>query len=60
MLLLRILVFLTLVLAGLSALAYLLTRDRRYARLSWGLVKLMALVGAVFLALLVLERLVLI
>jgi hypothetical protein len=60
LLLLRILVFLALVLGGTSGLAYLLTRDRRYLRFCWGLVKLMGGIAAVFLTLLVLERLVLV
>jgi len=58
--LLRVLVFLALVLGGLSGFAYLLTRDRCYLRFSWGLIKLMVVIAAVFLALLVLERLVLV
>lgn len=58
--LLRILLFLALVLGGVSGFAYLLTRDRRYLRFSWGLLKLMGGIAAVFLALLVLERLVLV
>ena len=56
----RLLVYLALITIGVSGALYLFTRDRRYLSFAWQIFKFSAIFLAVFGALFVLERLVLI
>jgi hypothetical protein len=57
MLVLRILGALLVIVIGVSVAFYLVTKDRRWLRFSWQVVKLGFIIILIFLALLVLERL---
>lgn len=57
MLILRILGALLIITVGASAAVYLVTKDRRWLRFSWQVVKFGFIIILVFLALLALERL---
>jgi uncharacterized membrane protein len=56
---LRLIGFLALVAIGASVVTYLVTRDRRWLRFAWQLVKYSLIITLVALAFLALERLVL-
>jgi len=56
----RLLVYLALITIGVSGALYLFTRDKRYLTFAWQVFKFSAIFLAVFGALFVLERLVLI
>ncbi len=56
MVLLRLAAYLAVVLIGGSVAAFLVTRDRRFMRFAWQVFKYCALLVAVVLALLALER----
>lgn len=58
MLLLRVVGVLVAITIGAGIVAFLLTRDRRYLRLSWQVAKYAALFALLVLALLFLERIV--
>jgi hypothetical protein len=57
MLVLRILGALLVIVIGVSAALYLVTKDRRWLRFSWQIVKLGFIILLIFFALLALERL---
>jgi hypothetical protein len=57
MLVLRILGALLVIVIGVSAALYLVTKDRRWLRFSWQIVKLGSIILLIFFALLALERL---
>ncbi len=57
MLVLRILGALLVIVIGVSVALYLVTKDRRWLRFSWQIVKLGFIIILIFLVLLVLERL---
>jgi hypothetical protein len=57
MLVLRILGALLVIVVGVSAALYLVTKDRRWLRFSWQIVKLGFAILLIFVALLALERL---
>jgi hypothetical protein len=57
MLILRILGALLVITVGASAAVYLVTKDRRWLRFSWQILKFGLIIILIFLALLVLERL---
>lgn len=57
MLILRILGALLVVTVGASAAVYLVTKDRRWLRFSWQILKFGLVILLIFLALLALERL---
>ena len=57
MLVLRILGALLVIVVGVSAALYLVTKDRRWLRFSWQIVKLGLAILLIFVALLALERL---
>lgn len=57
MLILRILGALLIVIIGVSAAAYLVTRDRRWLRLSWQILRVGLVILLIILALFALERL---
>jgi len=56
MLILRILGALLVITIGTSAAVYLVTKDRRWSRFSWQILKLGIIILLIFFALLVLER----
>jgi hypothetical protein len=58
MLVLRILGALLIIVFGVSAAAYLVTRDRRWLRLSWKIVRVGVIIVLIILFLFILERLV--
>ncbi len=57
MLILRILGALLIITVGASAAVYLVTKDRRWLRFSWQILKFGFIIILIFLALLALERL---
>ena len=57
MLVLRILGALLVIVTGVSAALYLVTKDRRWLRFSWQIVKVGFIILLIFFALLALERL---
>ena len=57
MLILRILGALLVITVGASAAVYLVTKDRRWLRFSWQVLKLGLIIFLMFLALIALERL---
>jgi hypothetical protein len=57
MLILRILGALLIITVGVSAAVYLVTKDRRWLRFSWQILKFGFIIILIFLALLALERL---
>jgi hypothetical protein len=57
MLILRILGALLVIVVGASLAVYLLTKDRRWLRFSWQVIKFGLIILLIFLALLALERL---
>jgi len=57
MLVLRILGALLVIVIGVSATLYLVTKDRRWLRFSWQIVKVGFIILLIFFALLALERL---
>jgi len=59
MLVLRLLGFLVVLTVGASAVVYLLTGNRRYLRFAWQVLKWGLIVGALIVAFIFLERLVL-
>ena len=56
MLILRILAALLVIVIGVSAALYLVTKDRRWLRFSWQIIKLGFVILLIFFALLALER----
>jgi hypothetical protein len=57
MLILRILGALLIIAVGATTAVYLVTKDRRWLRLTWQILKLGLVLALIFLALLALERL---
>jgi uncharacterized membrane protein len=57
MLILRVLGALLVITVGASAAVYLVTKDRRWLRFSWQILKVGLIIILIFLALLALERL---
>jgi hypothetical protein len=60
MLVLRLFLLLMLITVGIAVLAYLFTRNRKYLRFTWQIVRFSVVFLAVFAVLFILERLVLI
>lgn len=54
--LIRLALFITLILAGVAVFLYIVTRDPKYPRLAWQVLRFMGYVLLVFLALYLLER----
>jgi hypothetical protein len=57
--LLRVVGFLVLIVIGASMVTFLVTKDRRWLRFGWQVLKYSLILGLIFLAFLALERLVL-
>jgi len=57
--LLRVVGFLALIVIGASIVTFLVTKDRRWLRFGWQVLKYSLILGLIFLAFLALERLVL-
>jgi multisubunit Na+/H+ antiporter MnhB subunit len=57
--LLRVVGFLALIVIGASMVTFLVTKDRRWLRFGWQVLKYSLILGLIFLAFLALERLVL-
>ncbi len=60
MLIVRLVAYLALVAIGVSFVTFLLTRDRRYVRLAWQIFKYGLIFALIVLAVLALERIVLV